>query len=512
MAARLVFLSGSKAGTTLDLTDAAVTIGRKADRTVVYSTDDVLVSTEHASVRYRDGRYVLRDDGSRNGTFVNSQRVTERPLEHGDLIQLGPGGPTVRFVQETKPGMAVTVDVAAQAERRAAELAAMASGTAPVLTTRDLVAVTYYRLTQRIRGWVLVAAGVILLAVVGLVIWQRGDRSRLERQLSTLAADVARSRGGLSEEMAALEARYAALRDLVASGGRGPRVPGLSVNAVSEFTRGVGMITVTYGFSRAGKQDLLRYELDSQGQVATTTSRSGESVPKVSFTGSGAPVQRTATATGFLVDSTGYLLTSRYITEPWVSDSELQRLRSGGVDLDGRIIEAHVYFPPGDRSLPIVVQRRSDSADVAVVRAVGKPGVPFLALAADTSLMRPGDGLILIGYPADARGLLFRVDSTERNDILRRAGSGGGLTAELARRGLIQPLVSDGAITTTTSEGITHTAGAAFGGGGAPLINGHRHVVGVQRTGTSGAQQAARIRYAWEVLPAHIQRAIGAPK
>ena len=508
MAARLVFLTGSKGGTTVDLADAVVTLGRKTDRTVVYSVDDVLVSTEHASLRFRDGRYILKDDGSRNGTFVNAKQVTERSLEHGDLIQLGPGGPQIRFVLETKGGSVATVDVASQVEKRAAEVVAMAHGTAPVLSTRDLVAVTYYRLTQRQRGLVLTVAAIIIVGG-GVLVWrQRTQEARLQGALDALASEIVRSRRAVDQDMAAQEAQYRALRDFVASGGKGPTVPGLGLEAVGELNRGVGLITVTYGFSRQGSQDLLRYELDAQGQVVTS---GPNGTPRVSFTGSGAPVQRTVTATGFLVDTTGYLITSRHVTEPWVRDAELQRLRESGLNLSGQVVEAHVYFPPGTQSLPIVVQRRSDEADVAVVRAVGRPGVPPLRLAPDTSLVRSGDGVILVGYPSDAQNLLFRVDSTERNDILRRVGA-TGLEAELGRRGLIQPLVSGGAVSTTTAEGLTHTAGAAFGGAGGPLIDGHRHVVAIQGTSASGAATALRVRYAWDILPAHIRRPLGGPQ
>src|SRR6476620_4400629 len=66
---------------------ALFTIGRRtaADLQVV-STD---VSREHAEIAHDAGAYVLRDRGSRYGTFVNGEQVTERPLKHGDRIRLG---------------------------------------------------------------------------------------------------------------------------------------------------------------------------------------------------------------------------------------------------------------------------------------------------------------------------------------------------------------------------------------------------------------------------------------
>ena len=62
-------------------------IGRRtaADLQIV-STD---VSREHAEIVQDEGRYLLRDRGSRYGTFVNGEQIVERPLTHGDKIRLG---------------------------------------------------------------------------------------------------------------------------------------------------------------------------------------------------------------------------------------------------------------------------------------------------------------------------------------------------------------------------------------------------------------------------------------
>jgi adenylate cyclase len=51
---------------------------------------DKIVSKEHCIVEQRDGRFVLRDLGSLNGTYVNGERVRgETSLKHGDEIALG---------------------------------------------------------------------------------------------------------------------------------------------------------------------------------------------------------------------------------------------------------------------------------------------------------------------------------------------------------------------------------------------------------------------------------------
>jgi adenylate cyclase len=62
-------------------------IGRHPSNTV--QVLDRIVSKEHCHIDLVQGRYVLRDLGSLNGTYVNGERVNERPLFTGDEITMG---------------------------------------------------------------------------------------------------------------------------------------------------------------------------------------------------------------------------------------------------------------------------------------------------------------------------------------------------------------------------------------------------------------------------------------
>src|ERR1700716_635869 len=63
-------------------------LGRHPNNTIQLL--DKIVSKEHCLVEQRDGRFVLRDLGSLNGTYVNGERVRgETALQHGDEIALG---------------------------------------------------------------------------------------------------------------------------------------------------------------------------------------------------------------------------------------------------------------------------------------------------------------------------------------------------------------------------------------------------------------------------------------
>lgn len=64
-----------------------ITIGRHVENDVVL--DSAVVSRKHAQIRWRYGRFILYDVGSRLGTQVNEQPITECALRPGDVILVG---------------------------------------------------------------------------------------------------------------------------------------------------------------------------------------------------------------------------------------------------------------------------------------------------------------------------------------------------------------------------------------------------------------------------------------
>src|SRR5947209_15462421 len=68
-----------------------ISIGRAPNSDILLSKDK-LASRRHATVRYENGQYTLRDERSANGTFVNGQQLEEtspRILQNGDRVSIG---------------------------------------------------------------------------------------------------------------------------------------------------------------------------------------------------------------------------------------------------------------------------------------------------------------------------------------------------------------------------------------------------------------------------------------
>jgi hypothetical protein len=85
--ALVVRSGGGRAGETFHLDAGETTIGRSPDCGIFL--DDVTVSRKHAVLRDTNGTFVIEDQGSLNGTFVNRRRVESSELGDGDELQIG---------------------------------------------------------------------------------------------------------------------------------------------------------------------------------------------------------------------------------------------------------------------------------------------------------------------------------------------------------------------------------------------------------------------------------------
>lgn len=79
--------SGPKAGSRYGLEADLVTVGRNGKADILL--DDVTVSRQHAEVEKTADRYVVRDVGSLNGTWLNGVRIDTSELQDGDEVQIG---------------------------------------------------------------------------------------------------------------------------------------------------------------------------------------------------------------------------------------------------------------------------------------------------------------------------------------------------------------------------------------------------------------------------------------
>jgi len=85
---QLVVTGGPRRGTTIELTETPITIGRANDSTLVISDD--YASSRHARLFPQDGQWLVEDLGSTNGTYLDRSKVTRpTPVPLGVPIRIG---------------------------------------------------------------------------------------------------------------------------------------------------------------------------------------------------------------------------------------------------------------------------------------------------------------------------------------------------------------------------------------------------------------------------------------
>jgi pSer/pThr/pTyr-binding forkhead associated (FHA) protein len=84
----LVVTAGSLKGTTINLNEQQITLGRANDATLVLNDD--YASSRHARIFPQDGQWIVEDLGSTNGTYLDRQKVTRpTPVPAGVPIRIG---------------------------------------------------------------------------------------------------------------------------------------------------------------------------------------------------------------------------------------------------------------------------------------------------------------------------------------------------------------------------------------------------------------------------------------
>lgn len=130
---KLKVLAGAKQGAEVPLKKSKFVIGRASDCSLRAGSD--AISRHHCVILRRDSGPSVRDLGSRNGTYVNGEKIdAETPLNDGDRIRVGPlefvfEAPSETGAEKKPEKMPKVKDVAEALERTAAKAKSDSSAT-----------------------------------------------------------------------------------------------------------------------------------------------------------------------------------------------------------------------------------------------------------------------------------------------------------------------------------------------------------------------------------------------
>lgn len=101
----IVGRTGPFTGQSVVLEGAPLTLGRKGDNDIVLVSANA--SRLHAEIVTEDAGFVLYDRDSRNGTYVNDERITRHVLRPNDCIRIG----DETFLYEAQEAMETVMDL-----------------------------------------------------------------------------------------------------------------------------------------------------------------------------------------------------------------------------------------------------------------------------------------------------------------------------------------------------------------------------------------------------------------
>ncbi len=84
---KFIVIHGDHVGKEYHLSPRKMLIGRTLQCDI--RIDDLSVSRRHAVIEGKEGRFLLKDLESTNGTSVNGEWIDVRALDHGDRIRVG---------------------------------------------------------------------------------------------------------------------------------------------------------------------------------------------------------------------------------------------------------------------------------------------------------------------------------------------------------------------------------------------------------------------------------------
>jgi S1-C subfamily serine protease len=261
----------------------------------------------------------------------------------------------------------------------------------------------------------------------------------------------------------------------------------------------VCLLHVSVAFNEKDSGRRLRYGgIDSDG----TPLKDSDGNPIYTVEGRGPEVRADFFGTGFIVGE-GKILTNHHVVQPWWQNDELAGAIQQG--LEPVIAEMMAYFPAATNGIPVGISRISEEADLALVHGdLSELGRPALKLNPGKDAAISGEALISVGYATGLDAILARAGDETVEQIVKTSGGEPKLVlAELARRKLIRPLVTQGHVGDVLPDKIVYDAQTTSGGSGGPLLVRDGEVIGVTFAvvrGFGGSNFGVPIRYAVPLL------------
>jgi pSer/pThr/pTyr-binding forkhead associated (FHA) protein/S1-C subfamily serine protease len=503
-------------------------------------SEDTSVSRVHAEIVLKpDGTSVVRDAQSRNGTFVDGERVVgERLLHVGDRVQLGPGGTALLVFRLRLPGQPEVEAPRSSARRRREDSIAgrvveklegarrSFGGKGATMFLHELFTESSRKAAKRVRWAVWTFVFLLCVAVAVMYYYsewrvqqaatqlQEQQRVALERQqafadsiLAAANAEDQRLREELAEARAGSAPAVVVESLRVALGAAQQRTEALEAALVRAENSLAEQLEAGAAAQRQAQRELARVRADLDRARASGSGAALDSLRQAVQ----AAEDRAAAITRQMQAMEGVNLAA--VAEANQSTVGLVAVYVGDEIYDGSgfaltasgyfVTNRHVLMPLGGR-LPDSVyvtmadQQAMEPADVVMIATAAGPDLAVLQIRGfngpyvqqvdwSGTHARQGEPAALIGFPA---------------------GFGNALDASRT----VRTSMSAGIFSKVTDEVINFDGFTVGGSSGSPIFNADGEVVAVHRAGLReavGMGFAVPIPQLVPLLPAEAKRELG---
>lgn len=457
-AGQCIILTGERRGDRIELSADDTLIG-DADHCRVRLGELGITGERHgvvATIAFDGDQYWLRVNDPAVPVWLNDQpAAAQASLKNQDVIGFGGQPRAVEFRWSPAAGPIPAGEGNGAAQESAA----------PVISERARHLLRWATSRKLITG---IKVGAIILGVILLIALE----VKVHRSLRELSMQVQHQ----GQVLAELQPRVEQIqRDLQTTRASLEGETGLIGRIAATYSPSVCLVEATYQFIERGTGKVLR---EAQSPDTGITIFEGESKFQVTIEGNGPRLEETAIGTGFLIGR-GLILTNLHVVRPWWKDEAAEQIVGHG--FLPRLLGLNAYFPSVSGGFRLEIIGADEAYDLAVCRFnQGTLSVPIPTLAGHDAQPQVGQSVVLLAYPAGVEALLARLDENVARDIvsstLLRVPE---VTRELANRGLIRPLPTQGHITALLPTRIIHDAATTTGGSGGPLFNKDGLVIGI---------------------------------
>jgi len=262
--------------------------------------------------------------------------------------------------------------------------------------------------------------------------------------------------------------------------------------SIESARRSVAFVLVGYALFEKASGKPLRFDRVNVNGTPEPDESGGY---PTSIEGSGPVVTSYVTGSGFLV-TPSRLVTNRHVVEPWWQDPSVEAAIERGFEPRHTVMLA--YFPNLRRPVELRAAKRSDEADVAVMETGVPTNLSPLTLAPPERIVRPGDLIAVVAYPAGLSVLLAKADRAVAQRIMDGAGEDWpALARALADERLITPLVTVGHVGDVLNN-VVYDAATTEGSSGGPVLNAAGEVIALNYAGMeqfAGARFGIPVRF-----------------